>query len=123
MIIADLNNVTRVHGGRTIFNSLSWTIQSDEKIGLVGANGIGKSTLLRTLAELEPPDAGTVTLRRGIRIAYLSQEYSGEAGRTVLAELLSARADLHALEEQINAAEARMGDPAVAADMDTLEQV
>jgi ATP-binding cassette subfamily F protein 3 len=123
MIIADLNNITRVHGGRTIFNSLSWTIQSDEKIGLVGANGIGKSTLLRTLAELEPPDAGTVTLRRGIRVAYLSQEYSGEAGRTVLAELLSARADLHALEEQISAAEARMGDPAVTADMDTLEQV
>src|SRR2546427_9557873 len=98
MIIADLNNIARTHGGRTIFNSLSWTIQDDEKIGLVGPNGIGKSTLLRALTGLEPPDAGAVTLRRGARVAYLPQEYSGEPGRNVLDELLSARDDPAGLE-------------------------
>src|SRR6266540_4028999 len=123
MIIADINNIARVHGGRTIFSGVSWTIQDGEKIGLVGPNGIGKSTLLRTLAGLEQPDAGAVTLRRGVRAAYLPQEYSGEPGRAVLDELLAARADLAEIEARIAAAEARMGDPAVAADMHALEQV
>ena len=123
MIIADINNLTRTHGGRTIFSALSWTIQEGEKIGLVGPNGIGKSTLLRTLAGIEPPDAGAITVRRGARVAYLAQEYSGEPGRAVLAELLAARADLAALEAQIAALEARMGDPAVAGDMRALERV
>src|SRR5438552_3150591 len=123
MIIADINNIARIHGGRTIFHSISWTIQDGEKIGLVGPNGIGKSTLLRTLAGLEPPEEGAVTLRRGVRAAYLPQEYSGEPGRAVLDELLAARADLAAIEAGIAAAEARMGDPAVAADMAALERV
>ncbi len=123
MIIADINNLTRIHGGRTIFRALGWTIQDGEKIGLVGPNGIGKSTLLRTLAGIEPPDAGTVVLRRGARVAYLPQEYAGTPGRAVLDELLAARADLHTLEAQIAAAESRMGDPAVAGDMRALERV
>src|ERR1044071_3660916 len=110
MIIADINNLTRQHGGRTIFTSLSWTIQGGEKSALVGPNGIGKSTLLPPLAGLEPPDAGTVVLRRGARVAYLPQEYTGEPGRRVLDELLAARADLYDLETRIAAAEARMGE-------------
>jgi ATP-binding cassette subfamily F protein 3 len=123
MIIADLNNVARTHGGRTIFTGIAWSLQDGEKIGLVGPNGIGKSTLLRTLAGIEPPDGGTVTLRRDARVAYLPQEYNGDPGRSVLAELLAAREDLAALELRIAALEARMGDPAVAADMRVLEQV
>src|SRR5919205_1978760 len=111
MIIADINNVARIHGGRTIFTSLSWTIQDREKIGLVGPNGIGKSTLLRTLAGLEPPDAGAITLRRNTRVAYLPQEYAGDPQRSVLAGVLAARDDLAALEARIADAEARMGDP------------
>jgi ATP-binding cassette subfamily F protein 3 len=123
MIIADINNLSRVHGGRTIFSGLGWTIQDNEKIGLVGPNGIGKSTLLRTLAGIEQADAGAITLRKGIRVAYLPQEYGGDPGRAVLAELLAARHDLAELEARIADAEARMGDPAVAGDMRALERV
>ena len=123
MIIADINTIARVHGGRTIFKELSWTIQDGERIGLVGPNGVGKSTLLRTLAGLETPEAGAVTLRRGARVAYLPQEYSGEAGRGVLAELLAARDDLAGLEARIATLEARMGEPEVAGDMDALGRV
>src|SRR5919206_5067952 len=101
MIIADINNLARIHGGRTIFSAINWSIQDGEKIGLVGPNGVGKSTLLRTLAGLEPPDAGTVTLRRNTRVAYLPQEYAGDPQRSVLAEVLAARDDLAALEARI----------------------
>jgi ATP-binding cassette subfamily F protein 3 len=123
MIIADINNLSRVHGGRTIFRNLNWTLQDDEKLGLVGPNGAGKSTLLRTLAGLEPPDAGAVVLRRGVRVAYLPQEYAGEPARPALAELLAARDDLAALEARIAELETRLGDPAVVADMQLMETV
>ncbi|GAB4212201.1 MAG: ABC-F family ATP-binding cassette domain-containing protein [Roseiflexaceae bacterium] len=123
MIIADINNLARIHGGRRIFSGLSWSLQDNEKIGLVGPNGIGKSTLLRTLAGLEPPDDGAVTLRRGIRVAYLAQEYHGDPQRNVIDELLAARADLAAIEERIGVLEAQLGDPRVAGDMRALEQV
>lgn len=123
MIIADINNLARVHGGRTIFKNISWSIQDREKIGLVGPNGVGKSTLLRTLAGLETADLGAVTLRRGLRVAYLAQEYAGDPERSVMEELLSAREDVRRLDAQIAAAEARMGDPAIAGDMAALERV
>jgi len=123
MIIADLNGLARVHGGRAIFSGLSWSIQDREKIGLVGPNGVGKSTLLRTLAGLEPPDGGALTLRRGTRVAYLPQEYQGDPQRAVLDELLAARADLADLEARIAALETRMGAPEVAGDMRALERV
>ncbi|HMP40924.1 MAG TPA: ABC-F family ATP-binding cassette domain-containing protein, partial [Roseiflexaceae bacterium] len=123
MIIADINNLARIHGGRTIFSGLSWSIQDDEKIGLVGPNGIGKSTLLRTLAGLEAADAGTVTLRRDLRVAYLAQEYAGDPQRSVRAELLAARDDIATLEARIAALELQLGDPAVSGDMEALSRV
>jgi ATP-binding cassette subfamily F protein 3 len=123
MIIADINNLARVHGGRMIFRELSWSIQDGEKIGLVGPNGVGKSTLLRTLAGLEPADTGAVVLRRGVRVAYLTQEYAGEPGRPVIEELLSGHAELAAIEGRLAELEARLSDPAVTGDMAALERV
>ncbi|MCU0490607.1 MAG: ATP-binding cassette domain-containing protein [Chloroflexaceae bacterium] len=123
MIIADMNNLTCSYGGRTIFSSLSWTLHDGEKIGLVGPNGVGKSSLLRMLAGSEEASTGTLTLRRGVRVAYLPQEYAGEPERAVWDELLAARPDIAQLEHQIAAAEERMGHPTVAADMAALTQV
>ena len=113
VIIADLNEVSRIHGGRTIFRGLSWSLQDGEKIGLIGPSGAGKSTLLRTLAGDEAPDAGTVTFKRGAQVAYLPQEFSGQPGRSAFDELLAARGDLGAIDEAIALCEAQMADPAV----------
>lgn len=57
MILVDLNRVARIHGGRTIFRDLGWSIQEGERIGLIGPSGCGKSTLMRVLAGLDPPTA------------------------------------------------------------------
>jgi len=123
MIVADLASVSRIHGGRTIFRGLSWSLQDGEKIGLVGPSGWGKSTLMRVLAGMDTPDAGSMTLRRGARVAYLAQEFSGQPGRSAFDELLAASGDVAALESALNAAEARMGDPAVLDDPEAFDRV
>lgn len=63
----------KTYGDRTVFEDVSFGINDGDKIGLVGINGTGKSTLLRIVAGLEEPDEGTVTMRSGLRIAYLPQ--------------------------------------------------
>lgn len=123
MIVADLNNIARLHGGRTIFRELAWAIQDGEKIGLIGPSGCGKSTLLRLLAGVDHVDAGTATFRRGARVVYLEQEYAGTPGRGALDELLSGRDDLASLDAAIADAERRMGDPDVLADPDAFDRV
>ena len=123
MIVADLASVSRIHGGRTIFRGLSWSLQDGEKIGLVGPSGWGKSTLLRVLAGVDAPDAGTLTLRRGARIAYLEQEFSGQPGRSAFEELLSASGNLAAIEHALTEAEQRMADPDILADPEAFDRV
>jgi len=123
MIVADLASVTRAHGDRTVFSGLSWAVTEGARIGLIGANGTGKSTLLRTIAGVEPPDAGTVTRARGVRVAYLEQEQRPRADRTVLEELLAARPDLAAIEEELARVGRLLGDPAVSGDLAVLEEV
>ncbi len=123
MILVDLAGVTRAHGDRRIFAEMSWAVADGARIGLIGANGTGKSTLLRTIAGVEPPDAGTVTRSRGLRIAYLEQEQAPRADRTVLEELLAARPDLTAIEEGLAQVGRRLADPAVSGDLELLEGI
>ena len=121
MIVASLDRLARIHGGRTIFRDLSWSLQDGDKVGLVGPSGCGKSTLLRTLAGVDAPDAGEVVTRRGARIAYLPQEYAGDAHSTPIAELLSARDDVRDLEAALGAVEAKLADPAVTGDANAFD--
>jgi ATP-binding cassette subfamily F protein 3 len=113
VITASLQSVARIYGGRTIFRDLSWAIDDGEKIGLIGPSGCGKSTLVRLLAGVETPDAGQVTRRRGLRVAYLEQELPGSADETALSLLLSSRADIAELERALTEAERQMADPGV----------
>ena len=121
MILADINSGSRLHGGRTIFQGLSWSLRLGEKIGLIGPSGCGKSTLLRLFAGVDQPDSGSVTTRKGTTVAYLPQEYAGTPGRSAIDELLASRADLAAIDEAILAAEHRMSDPNVVADPDAFD--
>ncbi len=81
-------------GSRTIFDGLTFTIDEGERVGLVGVNGSGKSSLMRILACAAEPDRGEIQLRRGATVTYLPQEPGFPQGATVASELEVARAPL-----------------------------
>lgn len=84
MNILNIEHVSKYFGDRTIFDDISYGIHSHDKIGIIGINGTGKTTLLRILAGIEEPDEGQVIRGNGIRLAYLPQNPEFPEGATVL---------------------------------------
>ncbi|WP_224247768.1 ABC-F family ATP-binding cassette domain-containing protein [Hyalangium gracile] len=80
-------NVQLTFGSRTVFEGLTLTIEEGERVGLVGVNGSGKSSLMKILAGVSRADAGELQLRRGARVTYLPQEPEFPEGATVASEL------------------------------------
>ncbi len=74
MILVDLEKVSARRPDRPLFEDLSLTVQTGDRLGVVGRNGSGKSTLLRVLAGEAPPETGTVRRGRGVRIGFLPQD-------------------------------------------------
>ncbi len=109
-------------GGRRILDGLDLDVTGGARIGVLGPNGGGKSTLLRLLAAEDVADAGTVTRRRGLVLAMLPQEVDGD-DRDALATVRAARPELAELEAEIAAVEQRLADPALAADLDAMTRV
>lgn len=74
MSLLAARGLSKAYGPRTLFESVTLTVREGERVGLLGINGTGKSTLLRVLAGEEPSDTGVLEMRRGAKILYLSQE-------------------------------------------------
>ncbi len=89
MPILDAQSVTRSYGARVVLDGISLTLTAGDRVGLVGANGTGKSTFGRILAGVEEADAGALVLRRGVRVGYLPQEPNFEGDPTALEGALS----------------------------------
>ncbi|MGQ0507762.1 MAG: ABC-F family ATP-binding cassette domain-containing protein [Myxococcaceae bacterium] len=81
-------------GSRTVFENLTLTIEQGERVGLVGVNGSGKSSLMKILAGAATPDSGELQLRRGATVTYLPQEPEFPPGATIESELTVAHAAL-----------------------------
>ena len=101
-------------GPKTLFENVDWLITSRDRVGLVGANGTGKTTLLKVLARIEPLDYGEVVFSKGVSAGYLPQDGLSLSGRTVLAECMSVFGDLLSMEQEMETLMERMGeiDPA-----------
>jgi ATP-binding cassette subfamily F protein 3 len=106
-------------GGRLILDGLDLELADGMRVGVLGPNGGGKSTLLAILAGLEHPDDGTVTRRRGLVHAFLPQHVPGDE-RTPLAWVSAARPELAELEADLQAVEQRLADPRLVADLDAM---
>ncbi len=87
-------------GPKVLFEELSWLITPKERVGIVGANGTGKSTLLKVLAGMETLDYGSVNSMKGIRAGYLPQDGIDLTGRTVFEECMTVFDDVRALETE-----------------------
>ena len=122
MLIVRLEQVSLSYGTREVFKEVSLSLNDGEKIGLIGPNGAGKSSLLKLLAGIEPPNKGERSLRRGVRVAYLPQEYAGEGEMTALDEVLAGRPDLLALEQKLEEVETALADPGLAANLEKFGQ-
>jgi ATP-binding cassette subfamily F protein 3 len=96
-----LQNAGKRFGPRILFLEANWLIRAREKTALVGANGTGKSTLMKVLAGLEQLDYGGLQQTRGMSIGYLPQEGLQLTGRTVFEECLTVFDDLRDMETEI----------------------
>src|SRR5262245_27794783 len=109
-----LSGAAKRYGPKTLFENVDWLVTPRERLGIVGGNGTGKSSMLKVLAGFEGLDSGSITTQKGIRIGYLPQDGLSLSGRTVFAECLTVFDDVRALEEEQETLTHRMAelDPA-----------
>src|SRR3954451_5911196 len=88
-------------GPKLLFENLDWMITPRDRVGLVGANGTGKSTLLKVLAGAESLDYGSMAITKGTSAGYLPQDGLALSGRTVFAECMSVFDDVRAMEAEM----------------------
>ena len=103
-------------GHKLLFENLDWLITPKERTGLVGANGTGKSTLLKILGGMESLDYGSMSTMKGITQGYLPQDGLTLSGKTIFAECMSVFADLREMEQELETLHHSLGelDPASA---------
>jgi len=103
--------LTKYYGAQDVFSNISFQISHGDRIALVGANGVGKTTLLRIIASLETPDSGRLSTAKSLRIGYLSQRADLSSGRALYEEMREVFADLRAQQVQLHQLEREMADP------------
>jgi len=96
-----LSGAGKRYGHKLLFENADWLITPESRIGLVGANGTGKSTIMKILAGLESLDYGSVSRAKGISAGYLPQDGLTLSGRSIFAECMSVFAGLHAMEKEM----------------------
>ena len=112
MPVIDCIDLHKTFDDRTILESVTLTIRSGERVGLVGLNGCGKSTLGKILAGLEADDGGTLSKRRGARIEYLDQEPSLPAGMTASEVVMTSLAEWNDAKQRYDGSTSAMGEGA-----------
>jgi ATP-binding cassette subfamily F protein 3 len=89
------------YGHKLLFENADWLITPESRIGLVGANGTGKSTVMKILVGSESLDYGTISRAKGISAGYLPQDGLALTGRSIFDECMSVFDDLHAIEKEM----------------------
>src|SRR5579871_6082754 len=105
-----LTGAGKRYGPKILFDRVDWLVTPNERTGIVGGNGTGKSSILKVLAGMEGLDSGNISMQKGVTLGYLPQEGLTLSGRTVLAECMTVFADVHALEAEQEELARRMGE-------------
>ena len=96
-----INNLTVAYGGFTLLNDINFHISENDKIGLVGKNGAGKSTILKLICGLQSPTSGRVAVPSGVKIGYLPQIMEHHRGKSVIDETMTAFAQMFEMEAEL----------------------
>jgi len=115
-----LDSVSKQHGRQILFLEASCAVNRGEKVGLVGPNGSGKTTIFRMIMKEEAPDGGNVTIDRGVTIGYFSQDVGEMSGKSVVAATMDGAGAVSDALSQLNELEAALADPARIDEMDVL---
>jgi len=111
MIAISLSNVSLVLGARPIFRNLFWEIQHDQRIGLIGLNGAGKSSLLKLITgEYSPEPGGAVVKAKGVTVGYLPQDPELDPDLTVFAAAMAGNERIAEVEAELGRIEGRLSD-------------
>jgi ATP-binding cassette, subfamily F, member 3 len=105
-----LSGAGKRFGAKILFDELNWLITPQDRVGLVGANGTGKTTLLKVLAGLESLDYGSMTAMKGITAGYLPQDGLSLSGRSVFEECMSVFDHLRDMEREMESLTSRMAE-------------
>ena len=97
-----INSLTVAYGGFTLLNDINFHISENDKIGLVGKNGAGKSTVLKLICGLQSPTSGRIEVPPGVKIGYLPQIMEHHKGKSVIDEAMTAFSELFGMEDELN---------------------
>ncbi|MBZ0265335.1 ABC-F family ATP-binding cassette domain-containing protein [bacterium] len=123
MSLLTINNLHKSYAAQEVLRSVSTEINRGDHIGLVGRNGVGKTTLLRLLEGSEEATDGHIVTTTGVRIAYLKQDPLYHPGRTLYEEVREGIAALDSIEEELRQIEVELADPSLEEDQDNYKRL
>ncbi|MBB6479642.1 ABC-F family ATP-binding cassette domain-containing protein [Spirochaeta isovalerica] len=109
--MVNLSNIKLAYGERVIFRNGTFLVRPNDKIGLVGPNGSGKTSLFRIISGEEHPDEGTVSVESGKTVGYFSQDVGEMKGHSALTEVLKGSGNIFAIGEELTELEHEMCEP------------
>ena len=110
MLVA-IDNLSKAYGDNVVLNHISFTLAYGQKLGLVGANGVGKSTLMKILVGEVEPDEGAVHVASGAEMGYLAQTLSGAETQTITQLIDATLGNIRQIEARLRHLEAAMAQP------------
>lgn len=120
MIACSVQEATKLYGGNTIFENITFEIKENDRVGLVGRNGSGKTTLLKLLAGEETPDSGQIHWKKGSQIGYVKQISDFNQQLTTKEVLKGAFSKLLRIEEKMKKLEIQMSTEVIDSNMQNL---
>ena len=105
-----LTQAGKRYGPKLLFDGLDWLINTTDRIGIVGGNGTGKSTLLKTIAGLESLDYGSLIMAKGVTRGYLPQDGLSLSGRSIFEECMSVFDEIRAYEKEMEVLTHKMSE-------------
>jgi ATPase subunit of ABC transporter with duplicated ATPase domains len=118
--VLSLSRISKQYGRQVLFVDASFQLNPGEKVGLVGPNGSGKTTIFRMITGEESPDEGDVSVPKKLSIGYFRQDVDEMSGRSVLDEAIAGSGRVGDLHHELEALQQAMSDPARAGDMDRI---